>query len=109
MILASRYRVLRELGRGGMGAVYLAEHVTTGNQVALKVLHGAAANDPDSIERFRREARAPAKIGSESVVKVLDADVAMELGGVPFLAMEVLQGQDLQKLVHQIRGDVHQD
>ncbi len=99
MILANRYRVLRELGRGGMGAVYLAEHVTTGNHVALKVLHGAAANDPDSIERFRREARAPAKIGSESVVRVLDADVAMELGGVPFLAMEVLEGQDLQKLV----------
>ncbi len=99
MILANRYRVLRELGRGGMGAVYLAEHVTTGNHVALKVLHGAAADDPDSIERFRREARAPAKIGSESVVRVLDADVAMELGGAPFLAMEVLHGQDLQKLV----------
>lgn len=105
-ILASRYRVLRELGRGGMGAVYLAEHVTTGNHVAVKVLHGAAAGDPDSIERFRREARAPAKIGSESVVKVLDADVAMELGGVPFLAMELLTGEDLQKLVR-TRGRLH--
>jgi eukaryotic-like serine/threonine-protein kinase len=105
-ILGSRYRVLRELGRGGMGAVYLAEHVTTGNHVALKVLHGAAAGDPDSVERFRREARAPAKIGSESVVKVLDADVAMELGGVPFLAMELLVGEDLQKLVRS-RGRLH--
>ena len=98
-VIASRYRVVRELGRGGMGAVYLTEHVHTGDHVALKVLLGAGAVDPDTLERFKREARAPAKIKSDHVVKVLDADTAPELGGAPFLVMELLQGTDLQKIV----------
>jgi predicted Ser/Thr protein kinase len=96
-IIAGRYRPLRELGRGGMGVVYVVEHVHTGDQLALKLLHGRAASDANSIERFKREARASARIKSENVVKVLDADVAPELGGAPFLVMELLDGSDLQK------------
>jgi len=82
-----------------MGEVYLVEHVHTGDRAALKVLHGAASTDPESIERFKREARAPARIQSENVVRVLDADTAPELGGAPFLVMELLEGSDLQKIV----------
>ncbi len=82
-----------------MGAVFLVEHIHTGDRAALKVLHGAASIDPESIERFKREARAPARIQSENVVRVLDADTAPELGGAPFLVMELLSGNDLQKLV----------
>lgn len=96
-IIASRYRVLRELGRGGMGVVYTVEHVHTGDQLALKLLLGAAAKDPQAIERFKREARASARIKSDHVVKVVDADVAPELDGAPFLVMELLNGVDLQK------------
>ena len=91
-----------------MGAVYLVEHLGTGDRVALKLLHGNAAQDFESLERFKREARAPAKIQSENVVKVLDADTAPELGGAPFLVMELLQGLDLQKLVRE-RGRMPPD
>jgi serine/threonine-protein kinase len=107
-LVASRYRIVRELGRGGMGAVYLAEHINTGDHVALKVLIGTGAVDPETLERFKREARAPAKIKSEHVVRVLDADTAPELGYSPFLVMELLQGNDLQKIVRQ-RGRLGPD
>jgi serine/threonine-protein kinase len=103
LIIASRYRVLRELGRGGMGVVYVVEHARTGDQLALKLLHGRAARDPQSIERFKREARASARIKSDHVVKVVDADVAPELENAPFLVMELLDGTDLAKLV-EMRG-----
>jgi eukaryotic-like serine/threonine-protein kinase len=96
-IIASRYRVLRELGRGGMGVVYLVEHVHTGDHLALKVLLGGTSLDAGAVERFKREARASARIKSENVVKVVDADTAPELDGAPFLVMELLDGSDLQK------------
>jgi eukaryotic-like serine/threonine-protein kinase len=96
-IIASRYRVVRELGRGGMGVVYLVEHVRTGDQLALKLLYGQGARNAQVIERFKREARASARIKSEHIVKVVDADVAPELEGAPFLVMELLNGTDLQK------------
>jgi len=98
-ILVSRYRVLSQIGRGGMGEVFLVEHVHTGDRAALKVLHGNAATDAEAIERFKREARAPARIQSENVVRVLDADTAPEIGGAPFFVMELLNGNDLQKIV----------
>ncbi|HEX7601093.1 MAG TPA: serine/threonine-protein kinase, partial [Polyangiaceae bacterium] len=107
-VIAARYRVLSAIGQGGMGAVYLVEHLGTGDRVALKLLHGNAAQDFESLERFKREARAPAKIQSENVVKVLDADTAPELGGAPFLVMELLTGLDLQKLVRE-RGRMPPD
>ncbi len=99
--IASRYKVLRELGRGGMGVVYLVEHVHTGDHLALKLLLGDAAFDAGAVERFKREARASARIKSENVVKVVDADTAPELGGAPFLVMELLNGNDLQKQLEQ--------
>ena len=101
--LAGRYRIVRQLGQGGMGAVYLVDHVNTEQQLALKLLHPSIVKDEVALTRFRREARAPAKIGSEHVVQVTDADVAPELGGVPFMVMEWLRGSDLEALV-QARG-----
>lgn len=102
-MLATRYRIVRELGRGGMGTVFLVEHVHTGQHLALKVLSIAASLSSSSIERFKREARAPARIRSENVVTVTDADVLPELGGMPFLVMELLNGRDLEAEVA-IRG-----
>src|SRR5580704_15655299 len=95
-VLAGRYRVERALGRGGMGAVYLVRHVRTEERLALKLIHASIAGNPELVERFRREARAPAQIDSDHVVRVLDADVAPEIGGAPFLVMEFLRGRDLE-------------
>ena len=98
ILLAGRYRVVRPLGKGGMGAVYLVQHVHTDQQLALKVLHATIVTDELALTRFRREARAPARVNSDHVVQVTDADVAPELGGVPFLVMEWLRGHDLEEL-----------
>jgi serine/threonine protein kinase len=97
--IAGRYRVVRTLGRGGMGIVYEVEHHHTGQHLALKVListHGLPQGvGAEAIERFKREARASGKIKSEHVVRITDADAAPELDGAPFLVMELLEGTDL--------------
>lgn len=99
LVIAGRYRIERRLGAGGMGSVYLVQHVHTEERLALKVLHKAVIADSNSLERFRREARTPAKIDSEYVVRVTDADAAAELGGAPFLVMEYLRGQDIDQRI----------
>ncbi|UQA57665.1 protein kinase domain-containing protein [Polyangium aurulentum] len=98
-IIGQRYRILGEIGRGGMGTVYRVEHIHTGEALALKVLHEQGPDKGEAMERFRREARAPALIRSEHVVRVTDADLAPELGGAPFFVMELLEGMDLEQRV----------
>lgn len=95
MVIAGRYRIVKQLGEGGVGAVYLVQHVHTDERLALKVLLTQVAMDPTTVERFRTEARAPARIDSDHIVRVTDADVAAEIGGAPFLVMEFLRGRDL--------------
>jgi len=80
-----------------MGAVYEVEHARTGERLALKVLLAGVGSSYEAIERFKREARASARIKSEHVVRVTDADVAPELEGAPFLVMELLDGMDLEQ------------
>ncbi len=106
MVIAGRYRIVKQLGEGGVGAVYLAQHVHTDERLALKVLHNEIAMDPSTIERFRTEARAPARIDSDHIVRVTDADVAAEIGGAPFLVMELLKGKDLSGEAES-RGPMH--
>jgi serine/threonine protein kinase len=98
-VIAGRYRVRERLGEGGMGAVYVAEHVHTGQELALKVLNPKMVENTVALERFRRESRAPARIQSDHVVQVTDADVAPELKGAPFLVMELLRGQSFDQLL----------
>ena len=98
-VVAGRYRVCSRLGEGGMGSVYRVEHVHTGQELALKVLNAKMVQDQVALERFRREARAPARIQSDHVVQVTDADVAAELGGAPFLVMELLRGESFDDLL----------
>jgi serine/threonine protein kinase len=96
-LIGGKYRPLGILGEGAMGIVYSVEHILTGEQLALKVMtshHGATR---DAIERFKREARASAKIKSEHVVRIIDADVAPELDRAPYLVMDLLEGTDLEK------------
>lgn len=97
-VIAGRYRVERRLGEGGMGSVFLVQHLHTEQHLALKVLRSTIVKDAVALERFRREARAPARIQSDHVVVVTDADVAPELGGLPFLVMEWLRGENLEQL-----------
>ncbi|MBN9121966.1 MAG: protein kinase [Planctomycetes bacterium] len=89
-----RYRVLKKVGQGGMGAVYLGFDVRLGRRVALKVLLPSQAADPESRERFVREARAAAMVRSDHVVTIFDVG---EERGVPFIAMEYLVGYPLDQ------------
>ena len=86
-----RYRFVREIGRGGMGAVYEAIHEDLGRPVALKLMHSPFAQ-PVTIARFLREGRLAAQIRHPNVVDVFD--IGLE-GGVPFIVMELLKGETL--------------
>ncbi|HHH11786.1 MAG TPA: serine/threonine protein kinase, partial [Sorangium sp.] len=97
-IVADKYRIVRPLGQGGMGTVYLVQHVKTDERLAMKVLNAAVVNSPAARERFRREARTPARIDSDHVARVVDSDIASALGDAPFIVMEYLKGRDLQAL-----------
>jgi serine/threonine-protein kinase len=92
MILAGRYRLLHQLGKGGMGSVWAAEHLALHSSVAVKLLDDQIAGNPDAVERFQREAQAAATLRSAHVVQVLDYGVD---GTTPFLVMELLKGEDL--------------
>jgi serine/threonine-protein kinase len=96
-LIGGKYRPLGIIGEGAMGIVYSVEHTLTGEQLALKVMTSHRGATRDAIERFKREARASAKIKSEHVVRIIDADVAPELDRAPFLVMDLLEGTDLEK------------
>jgi serine/threonine-protein kinase len=91
-----RYVVEEKLGSGGMGDVWRARHAAIGSRVVLKVLAAQRGLDGDIVQRFLREARAAASIGSPHIVAVQDFDVA---DGQPFLVMEHLEGCDLDQLL----------
>lgn len=86
------YRVLRLLGQGGMGAVFLAEDLHLERHIALKVMGPGLAAKPDARRRFLREAKATAKLKNDHVVAIYQVG---EDNGVPFLAMEYLEGEPL--------------
>jgi serine/threonine-protein kinase len=92
-VIAGKYRVERIIGRGGMGIVVAAWHLELDQRVALKFLMPELVERGESAERFRREARAAARIKSEHVVRVLD--VGNWEGNAPYMVMEYLDGRDL--------------
>jgi len=87
-----RYRLLRKLGEGGMGAVFLAEHRLMQRPVALKVIGAAFLNHPEAVARFRREVQAAARLSHPNIVTAHDAE---EAAGIHFLAMEYVEGVPL--------------
>src|SRR6266851_3457793 len=94
------YRILREVARGGMGIVYEAVQESLGRHVALKVLPAHALMSPTQLERFRREARAAAKLHHTNIVPVFGVG---EDQGVHYYAMQFIQGQGLDSVLHELR------
>jgi serine/threonine protein kinase/tetratricopeptide (TPR) repeat protein len=94
------YRIVREVGRGGMGVVYEAEQVSLGRRVALKVLPFAATMDPRQLQRFHNEARAAASLDHPHIVHV--HAVGCERA-VHFYAMQFIEGQTLAALIAELR------
>jgi serine/threonine-protein kinase len=96
-VIQGRYRVIDQLGEGGMGVVYTAEHVEIEKKVALKVLRDDFSKRPEVVERFRQEARAASRIGHENIVDVTDFGQLND-GGVYFV-MEHLKGMSLSEII----------
>ncbi|MBN1774246.1 MAG: serine/threonine protein kinase [Deltaproteobacteria bacterium] len=96
-VFEERYRILRLIGEGGMGAVYEAEHVVVGRHVAVKLLHPDMARNAQIVTRFHNEARAAGSIGNEHIIEVLDFGKQP----APYLVMEYLDGRSLSQLLEQ--------
>src|SRR5260370_36285317 len=94
------FRLVREVGRGGMGIVYEAEQISLGRRVALKVLPLAAAVDPRGLQRFQNEARAAASLHHTNIAPVYA--VGSERG-IPFYAMQFIDGQTLSTVLAELR------
>ena len=92
-VVSDRYRIVRKVGEGGMGAVYQAEHAVIGKRVALKVLFADLSRRPELVARFLQEAKSASRIGHENVIDI--SDFGQTSHGLVYIAMEFLEGQDL--------------
>jgi Tol biopolymer transport system component len=98
------YHILKRLGAGGMGEVYLAEDSRLGRQVALKLLPAAFTADPDRLRRFQREARATSALNHPNIVTIYEIG---EMDGVHFIATEFIEGQTLRQLMSGSLMELH--
>jgi serine/threonine-protein kinase len=100
-IVRGKYRIVRQLGAGGMGIVYLGAHLMLGGQVALKFLAAELSRNPKFIKRFRREARASYQLRDPNIVEVTDLD--QDEDGSLFIAMEYVNGPSLRTVLDEAR------
>jgi serine/threonine-protein kinase len=97
-VIGNRYRIQRQLGRGGMGAVYLADDEVLGEPVALKIIASAFSTDPVAlVDRFRREASAARKVSSPNVIRIHDLGETRD--GLLYLSMEYFPGRTLADML----------
>jgi tetratricopeptide (TPR) repeat protein len=101
-ILGNRYKLLRELGAGGMAWVYLGEDLLDNVQVAVKILYPQFSRDMSYVERFRREAKVAQEISSEHIVRILHYGADRD---VYYLVMELIEGKDLSTVLRE-RGQL---
>ena len=94
------YRIIQEIGRGGMGVVYEAEHATMSRRVALKVLPRNSATDPAKLARFRREAREAGRLHHSNIVPVFEVG---HCDGLHFYAMQFIRGQNLDLVIEELK------
>jgi eukaryotic-like serine/threonine-protein kinase len=96
-VLADRYHIMKKLGEGGMGQVYLAQHVKMGRRSAIKVMNPSMANDPEAVARFNREAANASRISDAHVCAIYDFGETPE--GLIYMAMEFVEGEPLTELL----------
>ena len=103
-LVRGKYRILRKLGQGGMGTVYLAEHLLLGGELALKFLNTELSKNPQFVKRFRNEARAAYQLRHPNIVEVGDLDQD-EDGGL-FIAMEYVAGPNLRSVLREAKAPI---
>lgn len=101
-VLAERYRIVSELGRGGMGVVYLAEDAATGGKVAVKMLTGSASRSPEMRLRFQREAETASRLSHPGICGVRDFG---DFEGLPFIVMDYLRGRPLADILDKAKAE----
>jgi eukaryotic-like serine/threonine-protein kinase len=103
-IVGGKWRIVRLIGRGGMGAVYEGRHVSVGNRVALKFIDADFAQQPEIATRFQREAQAAAAAASAHIIQVFDVGETEQ--GLPYIVMELLVGEDLRSRMRRLGGRI---
>src|SRR5918911_5280487 len=98
-LLSGRFRLEEQIGSGGMSTVYRAFDPTLERSVAIKLMHRDISTDPDQLERFRREARAVARLNHPHVVTVIDAG---EDDGTPYIVLEYVEGETLKERIRRL-------
>jgi len=98
-VIADRYHITKKLGEGGMGQVYLAEHVKMGRRCAIKIMTPGSMSDPDAISRFNREAANASRINHANVCAIYDFGETPD--GLIYLAMEFIEGKSLTDLLEE--------
>jgi serine/threonine-protein kinase len=101
MLVGASVRLARPIAAGGMGSIWLGEHLTLRTPVAVKFLSAELWDDPDAHARFNREATAAAQLRSPHVVQILDHGVTDD--GTPYIVMELLEGEDLSQRLQRVR------
>ncbi|MFT3694819.1 MAG: protein kinase [Kofleriaceae bacterium] len=101
-VVEGRYRIIRTLGEGGMGTVFLAEHTLIKRRVAIKILHPELATDANVIERFMNEARAAGTLGHPNIVE--STDMGFTANHVPYIVFEFLEGSLLTDEIYRVGG-----
>jgi serine/threonine-protein kinase len=101
-VVEGRYRIIKTLGEGGMGTVFLAEHALIKRRVAMKILHPELATDADVIERFMNEARAAGTLGHPNIVE--STDMGFTHNHVPYIVFEYLEGTLLTDEIYRVGG-----
>ncbi|MBW2733164.1 MAG: serine/threonine protein kinase [Deltaproteobacteria bacterium] len=104
-VVGQSYRLLQLLGRGGMGEVWMAQHLRLPRRVAVKFLLASANDRPELLARFKRETQVTSQLGHPNIVEVLDTNTMSD--GRPYYVMELLEGENLR---HRLRdGKIPQD